>query len=226
VWRRPLAAFRASPTFDADPFAVATWLRLSELAASRIETTPYDAQLFKRAIHEVRGLADAAFESISAQLIDRCASAGVAVVFIKDVGKTRVSGAARWLTPAKAMISLSLRHQRDDHVWFSFFHEAGHVLLHSKKMLFVDLEEADSSDMEHEADTFAASLLIPQRHEPQLRRLLTEEDVRTFARELGVAPGIVVGRLHRTGFWNWKRGNRLRRGVRFGPQGVPESDYS
>lgn len=40
-------------------------------------------------------------------------------------------------TPTKAVIQLSLRHKTDDHLWFSFFHEAGHVLLHSKKETFI-----------------------------------------------------------------------------------------
>ena len=33
---------------------------------------------------------------------------------------------------------LSLRHKSNDHLWFTFFHEAGHLLLQSKKAAFLE----------------------------------------------------------------------------------------
>ncbi|MCK5689276.1 hypothetical protein KAI87_08400 [Myxococcota bacterium] len=42
-------------------------------------------------------------------LIEECASAGVAVVFVPELPKTRVSGCTRWLGN-KAVIQLSLRY--------------------------------------------------------------------------------------------------------------------
>jgi hypothetical protein len=52
-----------------------------------------------------------------------CAACGVAVVFIPELPKSRASGVARWLTPAKALIQLSFRYQSDDHLWFTLFHQ-------------------------------------------------------------------------------------------------------
>ena len=46
------------------------------------------------------------------------------------------------------MIQLSARHKSDDHLWFSFFHEAAHVLLHSKKSVFVDELNGGGTDLE------------------------------------------------------------------------------
>ncbi|MBK6514442.1 MAG: hypothetical protein IPG04_10075 [Polyangiaceae bacterium] len=48
-----------------------------------------------------------------------------------------MSGLARWLHKDQALIQLSLRHKTADHLWFSF-HEAGHILLHGKKTIFID----------------------------------------------------------------------------------------
>ena len=61
------------------------------------------------------------------KLQGRCAAAGVAVVFVPALPKTGVSGATRWLHPQKAIIQLSLRYKSNDHLWFTFFHEAGHI---------------------------------------------------------------------------------------------------
>lgn len=115
------------------------------------------------------------------------------------------------------MIQLSDRFKADDQFWFLFFHEAAHLLLHSKKELFVSGGDADneSEEEEQEANAFAASQLIPRRYERDLRELRSERDVIAFADEIGVAPGIVVGRLHNEGLWPWSRGNRLKRKVSF-----------
>ncbi|MBL8419274.1 MAG: hypothetical protein JNK92_01440, partial [Dechloromonas sp.] len=55
-----------------------------------------------------------------------------------ELPKTEVSGATRWLSPDKALIQLSLRYKSDDQLWFSFFHEVGHLLLHGKKEVFIE----------------------------------------------------------------------------------------
>ena len=40
------------------------------------------------------------------------------------------------------MVQLSLRGKFEDLLWFTFFHEAGHILLHGKKEVFI--EDSDS----------------------------------------------------------------------------------
>jgi HTH-type transcriptional regulator/antitoxin HigA len=217
VWLAPLASFRQSPSFIADAGAVATWLRLGELEAATIDTGPYDAKRFRQALVDIRGLTVQEPETALKCLRTACAEAGVAVVFLPDIGRTRTSGAARWLTPKKALIQLSDRYKADDRFWFSFFHEAGHVLLHSKKETFVSGREGGntSEEEEDEADKFAAAQLIPRRDAPRLAQLRTDRDVVDLADELGIAPGIVVGRLHNDGLWEWSRGNRLKQTISF-----------
>lgn len=213
LWLAPLAAFRQSPSFEADAAAVATWLRIGELEAALIECEPFDAKKFREVLNNARTLTLSDPGKAAATLVAECAKAGVAVVFVGDIGKTRASGAARWLTPTKAMIQLSLRHKSDDHLWFSFFHEAAHLLLHSKKETFISGEPSNNvtEEMEAEANAFAASHLIPRRFEAHLQELRTESDVRAFAEAIGIAPGIVVGRLQKEKLWPWSKGNKLKR---------------
>lgn len=217
VWLGPLVSFRQSPTLAADAGAVATWLRLGELEASAIETEPFDGRRFRDALTEIRALTTRRPDIALKRLKKICAQAGVAVVFLPDIGKTRTCGAAKWLTSTKAMIQLSDRFKADDQFWFSFFHESAHLLLHSKKELFVSDGHNDnvSPEQENEANAFAASHLIPRRHESRFSDLRTDDDVRDFARELGIAPGIVVGRLHKEGIWGWNRGNALKQKISF-----------
>jgi HTH-type transcriptional regulator / antitoxin HigA len=218
VWLAPIVSFRQSPALTADAGAVATWLRLGEFEAAEISTAPFDAKRFREALRTIRALTIREPSVALRRLKEECARAGVAVVFLPDIGRTRTSGAARWLTPSKAMILLSDRYKADDSFWFSFFHEAAHILLHSKKELFVS--EADNGDNvsqreEDEANAFAANQLIPRHFTRRLRDLRTDADVVRFAREIGIAPGIVVGRLHNDEIWGWNRGNRLRQKIDF-----------
>jgi len=101
-------------------------------------------------------------ETFRPEMVRLCAEAGVAVVFVPELKKVPWNGATRWLGPNKVMILMSLRGKTEDKLWFSFFHEAGHVYLqHSKKDLYINDGVADDPQ-EKEADAFAADWLIPR----------------------------------------------------------------
>lgn len=203
--RKPAAAFRQSPAYRADPFAVTAWLREGERRAQRIDTAPFDEAGFRMALHAIRRLTTEPPYVFQPQLQAMCAEVGVAVVFVSQLPGTRASGATRWLTPDKALIQLSLRYKRNDYLWFTFFHEAAHILEHGKHDAFLEDtdEDAPATDKEAEANRLAADLLIPpgewhafieQVHAVQPR--VSKQMVREFAARIGIAPGIVVGRLH------------------------------
>jgi Zn-dependent peptidase ImmA (M78 family) len=118
-----------------------------------------------------------------------CCEAGVALVFVPELPGTRVSGATMWVSPEKALIIQSLRYRKDDHFWFTFFHEAAHVLLHGKRAVFIDEELQDVSDEEAKADAFAANHLITKARYANFvsTRPISRTRVLAFAKELGVA---------------------------------------
>jgi HTH-type transcriptional regulator / antitoxin HigA len=93
------------------------------------------------------------------RLVELCASAGVAVVFVPELPKAATYGATRWLGD-KAIIQLSLRYKSNDHLWFTFFHEAGHIIRHGRKEIFIEGNGLDD-EKEKEANTFARDKLIP-----------------------------------------------------------------
>jgi hypothetical protein len=145
------------------------------------------------------------------------AAAGVAFVIVKPMPGIALSGISRWLTPRKALIQQSLRHMADDHFWFTFFHEAAHLLLHSRKSVFLDGKNIATGNAEEEkqANEWAANFLVPQ---DALQEFIadfegTEDEVRSFAREQDIAPGIVVGQLQKQGAIQYSEMNRLK--VRF-----------
>lgn len=221
-WADPTVAFRKSLKFESDPYALSAWLRAGELGATEIECDSFDSDRFLGALEEARSLTRLRPEEWQPRLKEACADAGVCVVVVPAFSRARANGATRWLSPSKALIQLSLRYRWEDIFWFTFFHEAGHVLLHRKRGVFVEptsrrVIEGASKDIrrdEAEADRFAARTLIPSKYDRLLKRLSLPE-MPAFAEQLGIAPAIVVGRLHHDGLLPYNRGNELRRRFAF-----------
>ncbi|MCF7822147.1 MAG: helix-turn-helix domain-containing protein [Mariprofundaceae bacterium] len=207
-WRskyaEPLAAFRASERLSKKPGAVAAWLRQGERSASKIRTAPFDKAAFKSVLDDLRNLTNEPDPDIfMPALVEACASAGVAVVFEPVPTGCPASGVTKWIGTDKALLMLSFRHSSNDHLWFSFFHEAGHLLLHGKKMLFIETKELDG-EHEEQANQFAGHLLIPKQFEERLMLLdQSPATIKKFSKEVGVAPGIIVGRMQKDGILPW-----------------------
>ena len=211
------ASFRMSKAHRCDPAAVAVWLRMGEIEAAEIDCAPWDRSRFEEVLRQARGLTRVGDPTVwQPKLVDLCASAGVAFVAVPEVTGARTNGAARWLTPKRGLIQLSVRGRWADIFWFSFFHEASHILDQTKRPIFLSGKTKDSPE-ERRADRFAQAFLIPPDRAHKLRWLGSAADVEAFAASVGVHPGIVVGRLHHEGLWDYSRGLGLRSKLQFVP---------
>ena len=205
-------AFRHSPSYSSNQFALATWLRLGEIEAERISTQPYDKSSFINALAEIRRLtAMQSTESLDTTQ-KLCAEAGVALAIIKPFPKTSLHAATRWISPKKALIQLTARHLRDDQLWFSLFHEAAHVLLHGKRQVYIQTKDKQTTEEEQQADQWATNFLISPRDWRTFSDALDFDagDVAAFADKQGISPGIVVGRLQHEERINWSNLNNLK----------------
>ena len=186
---------------DSDPTAVAVWLRRGEILAQQTNCEPFDLAKFLQALGEARTLTNELPEVFLPRLVEMGRECGVAIVFVPAIVRARVCGFTRWLTPTKALLQISDRYQRTDSFWFTFFHEAGHLVKHGKKDAFLEGEAGQEDEKEREADKFALDFLIP----PEQYRALLEakprhhHEIQFWADSLGIAPGILVGQLHHAG---------------------------
>lgn len=223
AWRRTygqvleMATFRTSPSFASQPGAVAAWLRRGEIESAPIDCRPWDDKRFEAELTNVRRLTWRKNpSSFIPELQKRCAECGVTVAIVRAPAGCRASGATRFLSPTKALLLLSFRYLSDDHFWFTFFHEAGHLVLHDKKAIFLEGENRPPSKEEEEANAFAARVLIPQEFQAALMSLRPEaREIIRFARRVGVAPGIVVGQLQYHGRLKQHQLNSLKRRFRW-----------
>ena len=202
VYELPQASFRRSTSFESDSGALSCWLRRGALLAEQAHCSPFSRTRFRSVIHSARSLSQEPIDVAVPKLAAMCAEAGVALVFVRQLPKVPVSGATYWVSQNLAVIQLTFRYKTDDHLWFTFFHEAGHILLHGKKQIFLEGDdEKRLGEEEEEANRFAADTLIPPA---QLKRLLRSKPISKakivhFASSIGVSPGIVVGRLQHEG---------------------------
>ena len=215
IWRGPVVSFRRSQTFSSQPGAVVSWLRIGQIEAQSVQVAVFSAPVFRKVLQEVRSLT---LNGDPNDLPALCATAGVVVVFVPEVKGCRIHGATWWASPNRAVIALSDRYKKDDHFWFTFFHEAAHILFHSKKETFVD-DGSESDSLEEEADRFARNMLVPPERADELRSLRTDAEVKKFAADIGIAPGIVVGRMQHDKIWGFNQGHKLKRTLR-----IVESD--
>ena len=207
--------FRTSSAFQNSKPSLAAWLRIGECRAAEIETADYDREAFMRALREIRTLTPVTIDKALPDVVGKCAAAGVVFVLEKPLPKTSASGVSRWLSPRKALIQQSLRYKSDDHFWFTFFHECAHILLHSRKEIFIDMVKGPGSAnprQEAEANAWAADFLIPSAAMRKFMQTFTgtAEEVRRFATAQQVATGIVVGQLQHAGVIGFAAHNKLK----------------
>lgn len=114
------------------------------------------------------------------------------------INKAPISGSTRWLNDTP-FIQLTGRYNRNDSFWFTFFHEAGHILLHGKKDIFLEKVEYSDKDLikEKESDDFACKWTLTDDEEAEILAAapLEEDDIRNFAEQLNTHPAIIIGRL-------------------------------
>jgi HTH-type transcriptional regulator/antitoxin HigA len=214
IWESKIIAYRKSTAVNSNFGAVATWLRKGELEAQKIDCTPYNAQAFHDALIHIRALTVEPVNFFQKELVCSCANAGVAVVFVQELPHTGICGSTQWLTPVKALVQLSLRYKTDDQLWFTFFHEACHILRHGKRQVFLEIDQKDREEDEDDANVFASNILI---NHLQWQRFIKQSSYRTkvgikeFAKKVGIAPGIVVGRLQHEKLLPYGHCNDLKR---------------
>lgn len=155
-------------------------------------------------------------DDFTQQLQSICAKYGVAVVFTQNLPKAPISGATRWFHN-KPIIQLSGRFRTNDHFWFTFFHEAAHIILHGKKDIFLENVEGTEIDQEkeEEANAFAAKILLTENELYDIidAAPLDEEMIYEFANKFRTPAGVIIGRLQHLKLIPFHIGNGFRQKI-------------
>ena len=131
---------------------------------------------------------------------------GIVLIVEQHIPGLTIDGAA-FMVEDVPVIGLTLRRDDLGNFWFSLLHELAHVVLHRRTGLsagFFDqfeneILEEDVDCLELQANSFASNMLIPEegwRRSPA-RISKTGKVIEKFAREIGIHPAIVYGRLRK-----------------------------
>lgn len=192
--------FRTSKTYKSNLAPLATWIRQGEIQGKKIDCEEWNSELFLKVLYKIKPLTRLKKpQDFLPELISECAKCGVAIAIVPNPMGSRASGATKFLNEKKALMILSFKFLSDDHFWFTFFHEAGHLIMkHKSQLIFIDIENEINleNEEENEANIFAEELLIPEYLQPQLKKLKgNARRIISFAQEAGVSPGIVIGQM-------------------------------
>ena len=190
---------------------VAVWLMLGEEKARAMAVPSFNEERFVAAVREIRSLTVTEPSEFEPRMRNLCREVGVALVFEKPISQTRLYGSTRWLDRERAIIQMSLRMKSNDHFWWTFFHEAGHLVLH-RGQNFVEEKDGSDDSFEQEADQWAEEMLVGRERFDHFvaSRPRSEAAVRRFAHEVAIHPGIVVGMLQYRRVLSQRNLNKLK----------------
>lgn len=207
-------AFRKSQTYESDLYSVMSWVREAEIQVDNIKVGQWSAELLESKLNDFKKLTrERKLELFLPKLVDLCASCGVRLAIVKGYGKNSASGVTRFYKN-HPLIILSFRFFADDHFWFTFFHEVGHLVLHEYTKLRVESWNITQSEEneELEANHFAEAVLINDHVKKQLPfTKKTTRAIINLANEAGVSPGIIVGQMQHKGIISYSSYNSYKR---------------
>ncbi len=198
VYGKIYAAYRKSERFTASDKSIISWLRIGIKHAESIDTEKYDSEVFIRNLKRIRELTMQKPSEFEHKMKELCRESGVVLVFVPELPRMHLCGATKWLSKGKALIMLTFRYKSNDQFWFTFFHEAAHILLHGKKENYIDQKDTTQNKEEDEANKFARDFLVPPARYKDFVKdsgKILQSDIIKLAAEINIDPGIIVGRL-------------------------------
>ncbi|WP_421218129.1 ImmA/IrrE family metallo-endopeptidase [Aeromonas enteropelogenes] len=128
-------------------------------------------------------------------------SKGIILIYEPSLEGMKLDGVVYKNSTGNPVIALSFRYSRVDSFWFTLAHELAHIYLHYEELdnaIYEDLDCVDNNNLiELQANKLAKELLVDKKmwRGSQVRRLPTEEGIKKFAKELGIHPAIIAGKI-------------------------------
>lgn len=200
-----IACRRLAITEKSD-LALMAWAQEAKIMARDIPTAPINIKGLLEIIPEIRDMTVLKPEEFCPKMKKKLADCGIALVFLPHLTGSFLQGAT-FLDGNKIVVGLTARGKDADKFWFSFSHELAHIVLGH-----IGQANGTSDEDEEAADNWAKDTLIPADSFElfKAQKSYSEYSVCKFAKKLGIAPGIVVGRMQREGIIQYSMMNELK----------------
>lgn len=204
--RIPGIVYRRTGENKTSDYALAVWAQKARIEARHHTTAPINISKLKQSIERIRSMTIKKPENFCTELSNLLDECGIALVFLPHIGGSFLHGAS-FYDGDHIVMGLTVRGKDADKFWFSLFHELCHII----RGHLNEFAEFDNIQ-EEEADVYARDILIPPECYQKLisTNCFTKEAIISFASEVGIAPGIVLGRLQKENFIPYNMFNDLK----------------
>jgi HTH-type transcriptional regulator/antitoxin HigA len=192
------------------------WLQTAINFGKSMDTDVFDMKKLNGYLPEIRSMTVKKPSEFLPRLKLIFRECGVSFVLLPSLKNAGINGAVKWVSAEKVILAMNDRRNYADTFWFSLFHEIKHVLQQKLKIILISgskvMVKSLDETLEREADLFARDFLIPPKdYEEFLKRdSFSEENIKCFAKKLGIHEGIVVGRLQKDGYVGFNQLNSLK----------------
>lgn len=174
-------------------YALIAWAQKAKLEARNSHVKKINIDLLEKTIPEIRKMTLQSPDVFCDQLVALLSNCGISLVFLPHIKGSFLHGAT-FYDHTKIVIGLTVRGKDADKFWFSLFHELGHIIKGH-----INQVDGTSDQDELDADKFASDVLISEANFSQFisEHSISKSDIISFAEEIDIAPGILVGRLQK-----------------------------
>lgn len=200
-----IACRRLAVTEKSD-FALLAWAQEAKIKARNIDTSPINIKGLINIIPEIRSMTVMKPKEFCPKIKSMLAECGIALVFLPHLKGSFFQGAS-FMDGNKIVVGLTARGKDADKFWFSLFHELAHIVLGH-----IGQVDGTTEQDEKDADAWSRDTLIQKEVFDDFveNAVFSAASIRAFAKTLGIAPGIVVGRLQNEGCIKHSMMNELK----------------
>ena len=200
-----IACRRLAVTEKSD-FALMAWAQEAKIIARNIRTAPINIKKLVSLIPEIRSMTIMKPKVFCPKIKSMLADCGIALVFLPHLSGSFLQGAS-FIDGNKIVVGLTARGKDADKFWFSLFHELAHIILGH-----IDQINGTTDEDENDANNWSSNTLISKDEYREFvgKGCFSAPSICRFAKQQGIAPGIIVGRLQKEEYIEHNMFNNLK----------------
>lgn len=199
-------ACRRLATTEKSDLALMAWAQEEKIKARDIQTAAITIKGFIASMPEMRKMTVLKSKEFCLKIKKCLADCGIALVFLPHLKGSFLQGAS-FIDGNKIVVGLTARGKDADKFWFDLFHELAHIALGH-----VGQRNGTFDADEKASDKWSGDALITSDDFERFRREkdYSGRNVLQFAKDQGIAPGIVVRRMQLEGMIRYSMLNHLK----------------
>ncbi|HQM96477.1 MAG TPA: HigA family addiction module antitoxin [Clostridia bacterium] len=187
----PGIAYKSDNSNAITDYSLAVWAQKARIEGRKLNVLPINIPSLREKIPHLRALTVMNPSDSLHKLTEILANCGIAAVFLPQIGGSFRHGAS-FIDGKHIVLGLTSTGKDADKFWVHMFHEIYHIIEGH-----ITLSEKSSLKKEEAADDFARDTLINRESYYRFceKNDFTKKAIKKFAEEIGITPGIVLGRL-------------------------------